>query len=200
MVRKGGRRGMPRRSELAKHVCPWWMGYFLASPIRRFAHNPRKILAPHVREGMTVLDLGCGMGTFTLDLARFAGPLGRVIAMDIQPRMLAEVERRATKAGLLDRVEMRLAGADDSWTRGLAGKVDLAVAFFMVHEVSDVPGFLALVRSTLAPGGRLLLAEPKIHVSSCAFAGTVEAARKAGFEIIDYPRITRGRAVLLAPL
>jgi len=185
---------------MAKHVCPWWVGYFLASPIRRFAHNPRKILAPHVREGMTVLDLGCGMGTFTLDLARFVGPSGRIIAVDIQPRMLKEVEKRATKAGLLDRIEMRLAGDDGAWTEGLSGKVDFALAFFMVHEVPDVPGFLALVRSTLAPGGRLLLAEPKMHVSACAYADTVAAAQKAGFKLIDYPKIRRSRAVILAPL
>jgi cyclopropane fatty-acyl-phospholipid synthase-like methyltransferase len=185
--------------EMAKHLCPWWMGYFLASPIRRFAHNPRKILAPHVREGTTVLDLGCGMGTFTLDLARFVGSRGRVLAADIQPRMLAEVERRAAKAGLLDRVETRLVGHDGLWARDLAGAVDLAVAFFMVHEVDDVPGFLSLIRSTLAPGGRLFLAEPVLHVSACAFADTVDAAKQAGFEIVECPKIKRGRAVLLSP-
>ena len=183
---------------MPKHVCPWWVGYFLASPIRRFAHNPRKILAPHVVPGMTVLDLGPGMATFTLDLARFTGPAGRVIAVDVQRRMLDNVEARARKAGLSDRIETRLAGEDDTWARDLGGKVGFALAFYMVHEVENVPAFLALVRSTLAPAGRLLIVEPKLHVSACAYADTLAAAGKAGFRVIDYPGIRRSRAVLLS--
>ena len=184
---------------MAQHVCPWWVGYFLASPMRRFAHNPRKILAPHVRPGMTVLDLGPGMASFTLDLALFAGPSGRVIAVDIQPRMLAQVERRAAKAGLLDRVQTRLADEDGQWAKDLAGRIDFALAFYMAHEVIDKPAFFTLVRSTIAPGGRLLIVEPKIHVPACDYADTVAAARSAGFEIVDYPKVRQSRAVLLAP-
>ncbi len=51
-------------------VCPWWAGYFLASPLRQLFQDPAKILAPYVREGMTVLEPGPGMGFFTLELAR----------------------------------------------------------------------------------------------------------------------------------
>jgi ubiquinone/menaquinone biosynthesis C-methylase UbiE len=175
------------------------MGYFLANPFRRFVQDPRKILSPHVRPGMTVLDLGPGMATFTLDLARFAGPTGKVIAADVQPRMLDQVKKRAAKAGLLDRIETRLVGDDGSWARDLAGKVDFALAFYMVHEVSDAPAFFTLVRSTLAPGGRFLVVEPKTHVSALAYAGTIDAARQAGFEIIDDPGVFRSRSSLLAP-
>jgi len=183
---------------MAQHVGPWWVGHFLASPFRRFAHNPRKILAPHVRPGITVLDLGPGMASFTLDLARFAGPAGRVIAVDIQPRMLREVEKRAAKAGLLDRIETRLADEDGRWAKDLAGRVDFALAFYMAHEVSDQSVFFALVRSTLAPGGRLLIVEPKVHVSGCSYADTIATARSAGLEIVDYPKVRQSRAVLLA--
>jgi len=140
------------------------------------------------------------MGTFTLDLARFVGPEGRVIAMDVEPRMLKGVERRARKAGLQDRIELLLASDDVPWSKSLEGKVGFALAFYMVHEVEDAYAFFTLVRTTLAPGSTLLLAEPKAHVSACDYADTVAAARKAGFEIIDYPRILRSRAVLLAPL
>lgn len=183
---------------MSPHVCPWWFGYFLANPLRRFVHDPRKILAPHVRPGMTVLDIGPGMATFTLDLARFAGPDGRVVAADVQPRMLARIEKRAAKAGLLHRIETRLVDSGGAWAKDLAGTVDFALAFYMVHEVPDARAFFALVRSTLAPNGRLLVVEPKLHVSACAYADSVEAARQAGFEIVDYPKVGRSRAVLLA--
>lgn len=85
---------------MAQHVCPWWIGYFLASPIRRISFDPRKILAPFVSEGMTVLEPGPGMGFFTLELARAVGPKGRVVAVDVQAKMLAALERRARRAGL----------------------------------------------------------------------------------------------------
>ena len=181
---------------MPKHICPWWVGYFLMNPLRRFAHNPRKTLGAYVSPGMTVLELGPGRGFFTIDLARLVGPTGRIIAVDIQPRMLKAVERRASKEGLLERVELRLGGNDASWAEGLTGKVDFALAFFVMHEVPDVPGYCRLIKNALVGGGRLFVAEPKMHVSACDYAGTVEAARQAGFEIVGHPKVRRGRATV----
>jgi predicted methyltransferase len=62
---------------MSRRICPWWLGYFLASPLRRWLrHDPTKILAPYVREGMTVFEPGPGMGFFTLELARRVGASG----------------------------------------------------------------------------------------------------------------------------
>ncbi len=58
---------------------------------------------------MTVFEPGPGMGFFTIELARRVGPTGRVVAVDIEPRMLAGLRRRAAKAGLLERIDLRLA-------------------------------------------------------------------------------------------
>ncbi len=55
------------------HTCPWWFGYLLLNPIRRVAQRPSRILEPFVREGMLVVEPGCGMGFFTLDLIRIVG-------------------------------------------------------------------------------------------------------------------------------
>lgn len=93
-------------------VCPWWLGYFLINPFRRWRQDPGKIVAPYVREGMTVLEPGPGMGFFTLELAERVGPAGRVIAVDIQSKMLEKLKRRAAKRGVLERVETRLAGPE----------------------------------------------------------------------------------------
>ena len=59
---------------MANHICPWWVGYLLANPLRRIFENPDKLLAPFVCNGMTVIDYGCGMGFFTIPLARLVGP------------------------------------------------------------------------------------------------------------------------------
>jgi ubiquinone/menaquinone biosynthesis C-methylase UbiE len=72
---------------MSHRVCPWWLGYFLLNPFRRLRQDPRKLLKPYVREGMTVLEPGPGTGFFTLELLRLVGKSGRVIASDVQPRM-----------------------------------------------------------------------------------------------------------------
>jgi hypothetical protein len=82
-------------SNKPQHLCPWWIGYLLASPVRRIFNNPQKILAGHVKPGMTVLEPGPGMGFFTIELARMVGGRGRVIAVDIQPKMLDGLKRKA---------------------------------------------------------------------------------------------------------
>ena len=141
-------------------VCPWWLGYLLASPLRRWFDNPTRLLAPYVRDGMTVLEPGPGMGFFTLELARLVGPSGRVVAPEIQPRMIAGLKRRAARAELADRVEARNASRDSLGVDDLAGKVDFALAYAVVHEIPDTARFFKETAAALKPGGRLLLAEP----------------------------------------
>ncbi len=93
---------------MAHAVCPWWFGYFLASGLRRLVQDPSAILGPHVTEGMVVFEPGPGMGFFTLELARRVGPRGKVVAVDVQPRMISELRRRAAEAGLAGRVDARV--------------------------------------------------------------------------------------------
>jgi ubiquinone/menaquinone biosynthesis C-methylase UbiE len=183
---------------MANHVCPWWLGYFLVSPLRRLWQQPEKILAPFVGEGMLVLEPGCGMGFFTLDLARMVGPKGRVVALDLQERMLAGLKRRARKAGVLDRIEARLAQADRLGVTDLAGQVDVALALHVVHEVPDATGFFAEIAASLKPEGKLLFVEPRGHVSADAFAASLAVAEQVGFRVVDRPHIRRDPAALLA--
>ena len=150
---------------MAGRVCPPWVGYLLLNPLRKLLENPKKILGRFVREGMTVLEPGCGMGYFTLPLARMVGPKGRVVAVEIQPKMLSVLNRRARKAGLLDRIDLRQAGVDTLGVEDLAAGVDFAAALHVVHEVPDPTSFLTEVRKALKPGSKLLVVEPRGHVS-----------------------------------
>lgn len=68
---------------MAPSVCPWWVGYLLTSPIRKWFQDPQQILRPFVTEGMIALDIGPGMGFFTLPMARLVGRRGKVIAVDL---------------------------------------------------------------------------------------------------------------------
>jgi SAM-dependent methyltransferase len=184
---------------MGAHVCPWWLGWILASPVRKLIHDPARILGPLVREGMHVLEPGPGMGFFTLEVARRVGPTGRVVAVELQPRMLAGLQRRARRAGLDGRVETRLAARDSLGVADLAGTIDLVLAFAVVHEMPEAYRFFSEIRPTLAPGGRVFLAEPTGHVSPADLERTFAAAARAGFRAAPGEALPRMRTALLTP-
>jgi 2-polyprenyl-3-methyl-5-hydroxy-6-metoxy-1,4-benzoquinol methylase len=146
---------------------------------------------------MTVLDAGCAMGFFSLPLARMVGEKGRVICVDMQERMIRSLENRANKAGLLGRIETRVCSPTGLELADLEGQVDFAVAFAVVHETRDPTAFLSQIHGALAPGGRLVVAEPSGHVSAKAFEETVLAAEACGFASTERPEIRRSMSVLL---
>ena len=178
---------------LSIHVCPWWLARALDNPIRRLIHRPDKILGEYIEPGQTVLDLGCGSGTFTIAMARMVGEAGRVIAVDVQEEMLQMVKQKAVKEGLASRITTHKSKPDGI---GISDKVDFALAFYMIHEVPDVGAFLMEAASLLKPSGRLLIAEPLIHVSESSFKKTVDAARLAGLKPVSEPKIRFSRSML----
>jgi SAM-dependent methyltransferase len=183
---------------MSKRICPWWLGYLLASPLRRWLRqDPAKVLAPYVREGMTVFEPGPGMGFFTLELARRVGDTGRVVAVDVQPRMIAGLKRRAAKAGLLDRIDARVVSPDSMGLTDLSGKVDFTLAFAMVHEMPNAIQFFVEAAALSKPGGHLLLAEPSGHVKDEAFEAELQNAMQAGFVVTERPSIPHSHAALL---
>ncbi|HYS81844.1 MAG TPA: methyltransferase domain-containing protein [Anaeromyxobacteraceae bacterium] len=182
---------------MAHRVCPWWLGYFLVTPLRRLWQDPLKILSPYLTTGARVLEPGPGMGFFTLDLARLVGPTGRVIAIDLQPKMLDALRRRAQRAGLEGRIETRRASESSLEVDDLAGEVDFALAFAVVHELADVSAFFRDVAKALVPGGRLLVAEPRGHVSEEELAKSLESAAAAGLRLAERPAIRGSRTALL---
>lgn len=181
---------------MAQHVCPVWMGYLLASPTRKLFQNPAKILRPYVSEGMTVLDIGCAMGFFSLPLARMVGAGGKVICVDIQERMLRMLEKRARKAGLSGRIETLVCNDKSLGLDGIKETVDFALAFAVVHEVSDPAGFFSEIHGVMKPAGKLLVAEPKGRVSEKDFDRTVSVAERNGFTVMERPRIRSRRAAV----
>ena len=182
---------------MPQRICPWWLGYVLASPARRLLQDPRKVLGPYVREGMTVLEPGPGMGFFTLELARLVGPTGRVLAVDIQPRMLASLRRRAARAGLADRVDIRVGSRDTLGLADLAGSVDFTAAIAVVHELPNLERFFREVAEVSKPGAGLLIAEPTGHVKAPDFDVQLQAATRAGFVLEARPSIRRCLAAFL---
>jgi len=138
------------------------------------------------------------MGFFTLELIRMVGSKGRVVALDIQPRMLEALRRRVGRRGLLDRLDARLVKPDSLGIQDLAGKVDFFLAFAMVHEVPDVRRFFEEAWASLKVGGKLLFSEPRGHVSERHFGQSLALALGAGFHVEHNPAIRMSRSALLA--
>ena len=146
---------------MGNHVCPWWLAYTFDNPLRALFHKPEQIFTHLVKEGMTVADIGCGMGYFSIGLARLVGDGGRVIAADIQKKMLEVMEERARSAGVRDIIRPHLCKEKEI---GITQPVDFALAFWMVHETPDKKQFLQEISAILKDSGLLLITEPKLHV------------------------------------
>ncbi len=178
----------------AAHVCPWWLAYTFDNPLRRMIHPAEKILGPYVSEGMTALDIGCGFGHFTIGMARRVKDAGRVIALDVQEKMLEKTMARAEKNGLSHIVRPHLAGAADL---KLTEPVDFALAANVLHEMTDLPGLLRQIAALLKPGCCFYIMEPAGHVRADRFAAEIDLCHSAGLIVCERPKVFHEHCALL---
>ena len=146
----------------AHQVCPPWCCFTFDNIFKRLLQNPNRILRPYIKQGWTVLDVGPGMGYFSIPTARLVGDTGKVIAADLQQEMLDGVDHRAYKAGLQERVNLLLTKSNNI---GINEPIDFCLAFWMVHEVPDINHLLNEITSKLRPDGLMLIAEPRFEVT-----------------------------------
>jgi ubiquinone/menaquinone biosynthesis C-methylase UbiE len=156
-------------------VCSFKIAGGLDSKIRRFLQNPQKILKPYIKEGMTVLDIGCGVGFFTIEIAKMLGPSGKVFAADLQDGMLKILEKKI----------------------GLNEQVDFVFAFYFVHEVPDRDVLFKEIYTILKPGGTMLIVEPPFHVSRKGFINMLNSIKKAGLNFASEPKSFFNKSVLI---
>ncbi|MFZ1983016.1 MAG: class I SAM-dependent methyltransferase [Desulfatitalea sp.] len=176
------------------HVCPVGLSGSLDNKIRKWLQNPRKILGPYIDMGMTVLDLGCGPGFFSVEMAHLVGESGRVIASDLQAGMLQKLRTKIEGTELENRITLHQCQKDKI---GVSAKVDFVLAFYMVHEVRNKEAFFKEIASILKPDGQVLLVEPPLHVSKAAFAETIRTAQGVGLTPTDRPNIRFSKTAVL---
>ena len=175
-------------------VCPVTIAGSLDNRIRRWLQDPRKILGPYIKEGMTVLDVGCGPGFFSIDLAQMVGKSGRVIASDLQEGMLQKLSKKIQGTELEERIILHKCEKNRI---GLSRNVDFVLAFYMVHEIPNQEDFFNEIKSILKPNGQVFIVEPPFHTSNTAFEETIAKARGAGFVSVERPKIFLNKAVIL---
>jgi ubiquinone/menaquinone biosynthesis C-methylase UbiE len=176
-------------------VCPVELASSLDNRLRRWLHNPQKILASYVNEGMTVLDIGCGPGFFSIEIAEMVGENGKVVSADLQDGMLQKLRKKIQGTLLEKRIELVKCDKDRI---NIPKGVDFIFAFFVVHEVPDKNPFLRQLNDILKEEGQMLLVEPKMfHVTRKEFEWTLRLAENAGFKISKGPPIRLGWSALL---
>jgi len=105
---------------------------------------------------MTIADIGCGPGFFTIPAAQIVGPGGVALAADIQGEMLSAVRSRAQEHGLTN---VRIVKTNDREIPIPPGICDFVLMAFMLHEVEHRASFLHRAARTLKPNGRLIALE-----------------------------------------
>ena len=166
---------------------------------RQILHDPGKIIAPYIKAGATVVDIGPGKGYFTIPMCQLVEGAprgdGRVIAVDIQEQMLRSLQRRAVAAGLAGNLTTHLSKPNNL---GLAVQADFVLAFWMVHEVPNTSQFFTNVKEIMKSDAIFLIAEPLFHVTKRRFNNTLGIAQEMGFKIVASPKISFSHAATLA--
>ncbi|MFZ1977701.1 MAG: methyltransferase domain-containing protein [Bacteroidota bacterium] len=181
-----------------KHdICPWYLGYILANPLRRLYQNPEKIISPYCKPGMRVLEIGPGMGFFSLPMAEKVGSGGKIFCVDVQEKMLRTLRRRVVRRKLDNIIETRLCSESSLEISDTKGTIDFVLAFYVVHEIPNADILFDEIAASLRPEGILLIAEPSGHVDRTSFAELLRRAEAHGFRSIASPDIRGSHAALL---
>ena len=143
---------------------------------------------------MTALDIGCGPGVFSVEMAKMVGTSGCVVAADLQEGMLQILKTKIHGTPFEKTIELHKCEEERI---GVSGKFDFILTFYMVHEVPDKTAFFEEVKSLLKDNGRFLIVEPNFHVSKKKFNKMMETLVSLGFQTVEMPKIFFSRSVLL---
>lgn len=169
-------------------VCPVEQANSLDNKIRRWLQNPQKILSPFIKEGMKVLDVGCGPGFFSIELAKIVGKNGKVFSVDLQEGMLQKLASKIKGTTLEETIKLIKCEQDEIIIKE---KVDFILAFYMVHEVPNKDNFFKTLKNILTDDGLLLIVEPKLfHVTKKEFDLTIAKAETVGFKATKGPKLS----------
>lgn len=160
--------------------CPVWLRWLveLDNPFAKTNRARFIVETLALSPGMTVLDAGCGPGRVTIPLAQAVGPEGRVVALDIQPGMLARARTRAEAAGC-DNLEFVTAALGSGALP--KNRFDRAVLVTVLGEIPDREAAFTELYNALKPGGILAVVEVIFDPHFQSRSTVTELAASAGF-------------------
>jgi len=143
-----------------KFPAPAFIGRILDSNDRRRQQPPQKVIERSgIKEGMQVLEIGCGSGAFTTFVAREAGPSGKVYALDIEPKMLAQLKAKLSRPENQDIKNIELINKSAYDLPFPDGSLDAVYMVTVFQEIPDRDRALNEIKRVLKPGGLLGITE-----------------------------------------
>jgi SAM-dependent methyltransferase len=161
--------------------CPFALAWIVDNPLRR--RYMGKILDRiDIQPGERVLELGPDPGTFSVEAAQRVEPGGTLVAVDIQPQMIAALEKKAQEAGVSN-LEAHVASALELPLED--GSVDRAFLVTVLPEIPDRHRALLELHRVLKPGGVLSITEEFLDPDYPLARTTIRWAEAAGFELAE---------------
>jgi ubiquinone/menaquinone biosynthesis C-methylase UbiE len=165
----------------ASGPCPYALAWLVDNPLRR-RYLSSLLDRVGIQAGERILELGPGPGAFTLEAARRTQPGGALVAVDIQPEMIAAVEKKVRDAGLSN-VETHVAGAYQLPLED--NSVDRAFLVTVLPEIPDCHRALVELRRVLKPGGVLSVTEEFLDPDYSLPRTTIRLAKQVGFALAE---------------
>jgi len=169
-------------SKLWPFPVPTFVGPFLDSDIRRKLQPPDKIIERSgIKQGMTLLELGSGSGAFTPFVARALGKLGKLYAVDIQPEMLKQLERKLARPENQELTNIKLIRANAYELPFAENSLDLACLVTVLHEIPDRARALREIKRVLKPNGILAVTEFLLDTDYPPASSVIKKCCQEGF-------------------
>lgn len=166
-----------------KFPIPEFLADLIDHPLRRKFQPPYETAVRHgIEAGMMVLEVGPGSGTYTLGAAQRLGPQGKLVTIDIEPKMIKRVERRAQEAGVTN-VEARMADVYD-----LPFDNETFDVVYMIAVIGEIPDPVRAMHEfyrVLMPQGRLVFSELLLDPDYPLTSTLIRLASPAGFRLRD---------------
>lgn len=163
---------------------PAFIGGFLDSNYRRKVQSPAKLIERSgIKPGMKILDLGCGSGAFVVDTARAVGMSGKVYALDIEPKMLKQLERKLSKPKNQDIKNIEIINKSAYELPFDNNSLDLVYLVTVLQEIPDKNRALREIKRVLKPGGILAVTELLPDPDYVFKFQTIKLVEKAGFTL-----------------
>jgi ubiquinone/menaquinone biosynthesis C-methylase UbiE len=163
---------------------PPFIGRMLDSDFRRRQQPPDKVIQRSgIKEGMEVLEVGCGSGCFTTFIARAVGPKGIVYALDISSKMLKQLEKKLARTENRDIRNVKPIKSSAYELPFVDSALDLVYMITVLQEIPDRNRALKEANRVLKQGGILAITELFPDPDYPWKSTTVKLGKQAGFRL-----------------
>ena len=177
--------GLPRIiKKYHRAPAPAPVGFFLNSRLRNWLQPLDKVIERSgIKRDMIVLDLGCGSGALTTLASRVVGQQGKVYAVDMQPAMLRQLERKLAEPENRDIKNIEIKQANAYELPFDNDSIDMVITASALPEIPDRNRALREVRRILKPGGILAVTEFWVDTDYPLRFTTIKLGQSEGFAV-----------------